>query len=392
MRTRKGKARDAVAAAWLTAALAAMTASVGCVDQPASVVAALAAGEEAEAESPATASTVAGHTAGESASSPTAQPPQRLSETGLFLADGSIDPRNRSFVPQYPLWSDGAAKSRWVHLPEGAKIDVSDIDAWRFPAGTTFWKEFAWRGRKVETRMIRALDGGEWMFATYVWSDDQTDAVLAPAEGVPAVFEIASGKTHFIPAVADCHTCHSSSPSVVLGFNALQLSDDRDPLAPNAEPLGAGAITLRALLEENRLEPSRPDLALRPPRIRESDPVARAALGYLSANCGGCHNDRGPLARLGLVLLHDVAGEPDSPEPARATAVGARGRYVAPGVSADSSRIVAPGAPEQSALLHRMRSRRPASQMPPLGTVLADETSIQLVRRWIESLAAPPVL
>ena len=57
------------------------------------------------------------------------EPPQRLSETGLFLADGTIDPRNRPFVPQYPLWSDGAAKSRWIHLPEGAKIDVSDIDA-----------------------------------------------------------------------------------------------------------------------------------------------------------------------------------------------------------------------------------------------------------------------
>jgi len=326
------------------------------------------------------------------AGTPAAQPPQRLSETGLYLADGSIDPRNRPFVPQYPLWTDGAAKSRWIRLPEGTKIDVSDIDAWRFPPGTTLWKEFAWGGRKVETRMLRLAEDGEWTFATYVWSDDQTDAVLAPAEGVRAAFAIAPGKAHSIPAIADCHTCHGSSPSAVLGFSALQLSDDRDPLAPNAEPLRAGALTLRGLVREDRLEPPRPGLAERPPRIRESDPVARAAVGYLSANCGACHNASGPLDRLGLVLLHDAAGEPGAPEPARATAVGASGRYRVPGGAADSSRIVAPGAPAQSALLHRMRSRRPSSQMPPLGTVLADSAAVELVRKWIESLASEPVL
>ena len=109
----------------------------------------------------------------------------------------------------------------------------------------------------------------------------------------------------------------------------------------------------------------------------------------VSTNCGVCHNDRGPLARLGLVLLHDASGDPDSPEPALATAAGARGRYVSPGVSPDSSRIVAAGSPEHSALLHRMQSRRPASQMPPLGTVIADEHAIELVRQWIESLTPP---
>ena len=314
--------------------------------------------------------------------------PERLSATGLYLADGSIDPRNRPFVPQYPLWSDGAAKSRWIRLPDGAKIDVSDIDAWQFPAGTTLWKEFAWNGRKVETRMLRAEAGGEWTFATYVWSADQTDATLAPADGVPAAFEIAAGKLHSIPGVADCRACHRSGPAVVLGFNALQLSDDRDPLAPHAEPMQASAITLKDLVREDLLTPPRPDLAARPPRIRAADPVERAALGYLSANCGACHNDRGPLARLGLSLLHQVGGEPDAPERAVASAIGAAGRFKVPAAPADSSRIVAPGQPQHSALLHRMKSRRPSSQMPPLGTVIADDDAIDLVRRWIERLAS----
>src|SRR5688572_7892642 len=83
--------------------------------------------------------------------------PSRLSETGLYNptgATGAIDSRNVPFVPQYPLWTDGAEKLRWVQLPADATIDVSDIDAWRFPVGARFWKQFSWNGRKVETRMI----------------------------------------------------------------------------------------------------------------------------------------------------------------------------------------------------------------------------------------------
>jgi hypothetical protein len=312
--------------------------------------------------------------------------PLHLSETGLYRADGTVDPRNRPFTPQYPLWTDGAEKSRWVRLPDGARIDVSDLDAWSLPPGTTFWKEFAWNGRKVETRMIRRTPGGSWLFATYVWNEEQTDARLAPEEGVPAAFEIAPGKRHSIPGVTDCTSCHLSAPGVVLGFNALQLSDDRDPLAPHAERPHPGALTLRALVAEDRLAPPRPELAIASPRIRSRDPVERAALGYLSTNCGTCHNDRGPLARLGFSLRHDAGGAPRSPEPGRATTAGTRGRYVIPGVDADSTRLVSPGAPERSALLHRMRSRRAASQMPPLGTTLADEEAIALVGRWIRSL------
>lgn len=315
-----------------------------------------------------------------------ATPPARLSETGLFLADGSIDPRNRPFEPQYPLWTDGATKSRWVRLPEGARIDVSDIDAWRFPTGTTFWKEFAWNGHRVETRMIRLSEAGAWTFATYVWNEAQTDAFLAPEDGVAAAYEFAPGRRHSIPGLADCGACHRSSRAVVLGFSALQLSDDRDPLAPHTQPLPQGAVTLAALVKEDRLAPARPDLMAQPPRIRSRDPVERAALGYLSGNCGGCHHPDGPLARLGFSLLHEVAQEGRAPEPGLATTADVRGRFVVPGAAGESLRIVAPGAPGRSVLLHRIRSRRPSSQMPPLGTVVADTVAVALVQRWIDRL------
>ena len=327
------------------------------------------------------------------AAAPTApMAPPRLSDTGLYDVSGAVAAANLPFSPQYPLWTDDARKARWIYLPPGSTIDVSDIDAWQFPVGTRIWKEFAWKGRRVETRFIWRATEDDWVFAAYAWTEDQADAHLAPESGLRNVIEVGAGKRHSIPGVADCRTCHVSSRSPVLGVNALQLSDDRDPLAPHAEPLPPGAVTLRSLNADGRLDPPRPDLVTSPPRIREQDPVARAALGYLSTNCGACHNSEGPLARLGFDLRHDLAGNGASPEPARATTVNAPTRFPIPGVSGDSTRIILPGAPRRSVLLYRMQSRRPSSQMPPLGTRVADQEAIDLLRRWIEGLEGDATL
>src|SRR5262245_14620897 len=79
--------------------------------------------------------------------------PERLSQTGLFAAGRPdlIDARCLPFVPQYPLWSDGAQKRRWLRLPEGSAIDARDPDAWQMPIGARVWKELSF-GQRVETR------------------------------------------------------------------------------------------------------------------------------------------------------------------------------------------------------------------------------------------------
>ena len=77
----------------------------------------------------------------------------RLADTGLYQ-DASAERVAAdvlAYTPQYPLWSDGATKRRWIRLPPGAAIDASDPDAWVFPIGTQIWKEFSFGGR-VETR------------------------------------------------------------------------------------------------------------------------------------------------------------------------------------------------------------------------------------------------
>ena len=203
--------------------------------------------------------------------------PERLADTGLYAPGrpGVVDSRNRPFSPQYPLWSDGAAKARWVYLPDGAAIDTSNVAAWDFPVGTKFWKEFSFAGRKVETRLLWKAGPGRWVLASYVWNGEGTDAVLAPDSGVPDVVDVAPGRRHSIPSVADCRACHESRRVEVLGFNALQLSTDRDPNAVHGELLTDEMITVRTLVEESRLSPPRPELVSSPPRIDASTPAER---------------------------------------------------------------------------------------------------------------------
>jgi hypothetical protein len=321
-------------------------------------------------------------------------PPQKLSGTGLYrdaatlaIADGI-----RPFSPQYPLWSDGAAKLRWVSLPKRGSIDATNPDAWRFPVGTRFWKEFSFAGRKVETRYIEKTGKETWLFAAYVWSEDQREATLAPAAtGLKNHVEIAPGVQHNIPSVADCRACHDGvGRDAVLGFGALQLSANRDPLAPHAEPAPAGGLDLDALLKEKRIKNAPASWRTAPPVITAGSPRARAILGYLHGNCSNCHNDQDPVSSVGLSLRASLTASSGVDQPTVRTAVGVRSKFQIRDVAPEKSLRLAPGSIEHSAVVVRMRARDGMSQMPPLGSKLADRAALELISDWVrEELSSP---
>jgi cytochrome c553 len=308
--------------------------------------------------------------------------PVHLAETGLFAADASgvVAKENRSFSPQYPLWTDGAAKRRWIRLPAGTTIDASNPRQWEFPVGTRLWKEFRFAGRPVETRFLwKASDAG-WLAGSYVWNKEGTDAVLAEHDGVAGAAQIAPGRQHDIPSRSDCAACHGESRRP-LGFNPLQLSVDRDPNAIHGEPLTADMVTLQTLFDEGLLTGADPALRRTPPRIAAGDPLTRAVLGYMAGNCGACHNGDGQIAaQLPSFAYPDVL---DGDAVVRQM-VGQPSRWQAKG-RAEGTLLIDPASPESSAVLLRMSSRRPSSQMPPLGTVLQDREAIDRLRQWIGS-------
>jgi hypothetical protein len=310
--------------------------------------------------------------------------PQRLSETGLFVAGSTteIRPDLLAFSPQYPLWSDGATKRRWIYLPPGSFIDASQPNAWEFPRGTRLWKEFS-LGRRIETRFIERLSDGSWRFAAYEWNEAGSEAVLAPPED--GAFVQLSERHYAIPSESDCRACHEGAPVPVLGFSALQLSPDRDPLAPHAEPWVTGHNDLRSLVAKGWLRNLPQKLLDNPPRIAAASPAERAALGYMHGNCGHCHakpSDSGASVPVGVLLAQDVT-DPESADKVLRTLVGTSSRFRLSSAG-DANRIVASGESHLSVLPLRMRSRDMRVQMPPLGTQISDTEALALIERWID--------
>jgi hypothetical protein len=317
-------------------------------------------------------------------------PPRWLSQTGLYPPGGAQAPRpdHWLYVPQYPLWSDGAQKRRFIHLPRGTSIDATDPDDFGFPVGTVFYKQFAFGrfGRPVETRTMELLPDGSWRFATYVWKRDGSDAELAPDTGVARAHEIRPGVFHDVPSLSDCRACHAGRKNPVLGFGTLQLSPERDPLAPHAEPVPPAAVDLAELVRRGALRNLPQALIDSAPKLQGNTPVERALRGYLFANCSSCHNTEGPLGMLGLDF--DVSVSRPTYNSLRDTAVSKLSHFQPWG--GDQALRIAPGLVDASVLAHRLGSREPSQQMPPLGTRLVDSEALALLRQFItEDLGGP---
>lgn len=287
--------------------------------------------------------------------------PFALSEVGLFAGDAPA-PDLIAFEPTWALWSDGLAKRRWLRLPAGTTIDTHDPDHWQLPIGAVLFKEFARPpeegGARLETRVIARTGPGPfdyWMGA-FVWRADGEDADFVRGGAVDV-----AGTDHDVPSAEQCWSCHLGTPGRTLGLTAIQAGD-----------------TVRAALADRFSDPL-------PAAALEAPDDARAALGYLHANCSHCHSPTGvarPDSDLDLSLA--LAATTVEETGAYRTAVGVATRsWLRPEVPLR----VAPGDPDHSALVVRMSARGNVDQMPPLATEHVDASGLAAVRAWIAALA-----
>lgn len=291
-----------------------------------------------------------------------------LSGTGLYEDIGSktVSSDALEYAPSFALWSDGASKRRWMILPEGAAIDTSDMDRWRFPIGTKLFKEFSRDGMLIETRLVERTGPGpeDYTMVAYLWREDGSDAEILP-EGMNDVL----GTTHDVPRQEDCMDCHGGEPGRVLGLSAMQLPVDGD------------LLTLSRLAETGRLTDEPSAGGYPPPGTSTLAPV----LGYLHANCGTCHNEEGAAyedTRLNLRLAVTESAPEETAIYRTTIGVGIESWRT----SAYSTNVV-PGAPDESALLARMRLTDD-ERMPPIASEIVDDSGVVLIRDWIAGL--PP--
>jgi hypothetical protein len=294
--------------------------------------------------------------------------PRFLSQTGLFadLKTEALGKSVRAFQPKYTLWSDAATKRRWIALPDGEKIDTSDMDYWTYPVGTKVWKEFALDGKRIETRMLHKAgpNPGDWVMIAYQWNSTLTDA-----EAVPDGVTDANGTTHDIPAQQDCRLGHENMKDRLLGVTAIQLSHSLP------------GMTLSALITEGRLSDPPPVTAFAIP----GPAVAEQALGYLHANCGHCHNPKSFVYTTVPLRLWESTKLLDTVE----DTTGYQTTVLQPNSFRPQEHVIEPGRPDFSELFYRI-SRRGDGQMPPLATEYVDTVGEAKIRAWIESM--PPKL
>jgi hypothetical protein len=308
--------------------------------------------------------------------------PGELRCTGLYAEESETELGCgvQEYKPAFELWSDGAAKRRFVWLPPGETIDVSQPDDFRFPVGTKFWKEFrvgsSGAPQKLgETRYLEKTELG-WLYTSYVW-DAEAQHATQINEGVEDLF----GTGHSVPTREQCKTCHAGRKDYVLGWDFILLGP------------GAEGVTRETLAAEERLKDFGSQELEALPEI-PGDAIEQAALSYLHVNCGvSCHNNNTNAAsRPSGLFLRLELDELTSPQTTDAVTSGVN-RTMTPNANVTDLTLPPGGFYEfrpldlsRSLSFARMDFRGTPTAMPPLGTHLKDPQGIASVAAWINSM------
>jgi uncharacterized repeat protein (TIGR03806 family) len=294
----------------------------------------------------------------------------RLSETGCVNATNPQLPAT-AMIPYSvasPLWSDTAEKERYLSLPNNTKIDLTNEGDFLFPVGSVLMKHFKLNDRFIETRLFARSELG-WQGFSYEWEDDQTDAFLLN-DGKETWTE---GAQWQYPSPGQCLTCHTQAANFSLGLETVQLNN---AMLYSASGINAHQLDTLAHINlfSTAITPSQKAQSLFALDDSNATLVQRAR-SYLHSNCSNCHSLNGPTP-VNLDLRYSTALEATQTCNAQPTAGD---------LGIGNARIIAPGEPERSVLLARMKVRD-VNQMPPLASHLVDEEAVDVISAWIDGL------
>lgn len=300
--------------------------------------------------------------------------PRVLSDYRFFKDASGWQPNDRVVPYQLnmPLFTDYAEKYRFIYVPEGQQAKAGGDGLLDFPVGSALIKSFGYerdgKPMLLETRvLLHRADG--WLALPYVWNEEQTEAKLKVAGArIPVTFTDPSGRersiNYGVPNKNQCKECHALSGAVTpIGPKARNLTHDGQ-LASFAQ-LG--------LIDQN------PQVEYRVPAWGEtSAPLGDRARGYLDVNCAHCHNINGSASNSGLFLTY----EEDMP-----VRIGIHKRPVAAGRGSGSHDFdIAPGDPDGSIMIYRLKSLDPGITMPEVGRSIVHDEGVALLSQWIAEM------
>ena len=315
-----------------------------------------------------------------------AVPYNKLSDYNFF--EGDIKMQNPVFgvLPYEPintLFTDYAHKNRFIWLPADTKVTfVNENQPFFFPDGSAVIKTFYYdemlpnHTQKILETRVMIKKQGEWMFATYVWNDAQTEAYL-DMEGseIPITF-VENGTTHNavyrVPNESECFACHKIGETAVL-------------IGPKPRNLNTSFVyedgtfnQIQKWAQEGYLETSGlPDEISAITNWQDtSKPIEERIRGYLDINCAHCHQYAGYCSYMNVRFAWEVSDDDTNLGICEPVAEPLDGfEYV-----------ILPGNARRSAIYERNNSTVTGIEMPLLGRSIVHREAVDLLEEWIEGM------
>ncbi len=188
--------------------------------------------------------------------------------------------------------------------------------------------------------------------------------------------EGAAKQTWYYPSRSDCNACHTPLAKFVLGTNTNQMNRLQAYSGLTENQIQHWAA-LGVFTEKPAGQPE--SWRAFPDWLSDAGTTEIRARAYLDVNCAICHAP----GATGLATIN-LKSDTSLDHMLVLSQLPGRGR-----TGPEDSKLVVAGDPNRSELWHRMRNLGP-SRMPPLATSNIDSRAVDVIGKWIASLAAEP--
>ena len=314
-------------------------------------------------------------------------PYAKLSDYRFFsgeMSDQYPSEKVLAYAPASSLFTDYALKKRFVWMPAGTKAQyIADSELLDFPTGTALIKSFYYEDmlpngdtKIIETRVMIKKSTG-WIFAEYVWNEDQTEAFLQMDGSYQQISWLQDGNqkstNYRIPSAVECLICHKSNNSPVpIGLKPQNLNVDYE--------YDDGAMNqIQKLIQEGYLQPNVPGNIVSTVNYSDAQqPLDLRLRSYVDINCAHCHAEnshcdyrpmRLAFSETALSINMGVCVEPDE--------------FINPSLI----NIITPGNFNKSMMHFRLASTEESTRMPLLGRSLVHQEGLELLTQYIQSIS-----
>ena len=280
------------------------------------------------------------------------------------------------------LFTDYSIKNRFLWMPDGVSAEyISSSSVFDFPVGTILIKNFSYDdvlpemiSKNIETRLMIKKESG-WIFADYIWNEDQTEASFSLDGSVVDISWLQNGEerniSYRIPSASECLTCHKISDGAIPnGVKPRNINKTLDYRSNSMNQLDKW-------MEMGYLNSYPTDLEAVANWKDLSEPLERRVRSYIDINCAHCHSDNThceyrPI-RLSYEATEDLAN---------------MGVCLTPDTNLGNGTdlIINPGNIDRSVLHFRMTSNEEQYRMPLIGRSIVHDEAIEMIEEWIISL------